>query len=53
VKGFGLPDHVCHGRGTGVSQKHGVLGFVAEGGGDLDIVPGADVVDDIGLVVPV
>jgi hypothetical protein len=28
-----------------------VLGFMAEGGGYLYIVPGADVVDDIGVIV--
>jgi len=51
VEGFGLPDHVRDGRSAGISQKHGVLGFVAEGGGYLYIVPGADVADDIGVIV--
>jgi hypothetical protein len=51
VEGLGLPDHVRNRRGAGISQKHGVLGFVAEGGGNLYIVPGADFADDIGLII--
>jgi hypothetical protein len=51
MEGLGFPDHVRNRRGAGISQKHGVLSFVAEGGGDLYIVPWADVVNDIGLIV--
>jgi len=31
VESFGLPDHFGDRRGTGIAQKHGVLGSVAEG----------------------
>ena len=51
MEGLGLADHVRNRRGARISQKHGMLGLVAAGGGNLYIVPGADVADDIGLIV--
>ena len=51
VKGFGLPDHIGDRRGTGIAQKHGVLGFMTQGGLYFYGEPGGDVVNDIGAVV--
>jgi hypothetical protein len=53
VEGFSLPDHMRDGRGAGISQKHGVLRFVAEGSGYFYVVTATDVIDDMGLIVPV
>ena len=53
VEAFYFGDHVGYGGGAGVAQEHGVLGFVAHGGGYLFIVPGADVDYDVGRIVPV
>ena len=51
MKGFGLPDHIRDRRGAGISQKHRMLGFMTEGGGNFHIMPGADIGDDIGFII--
>jgi hypothetical protein len=53
VKGFGPPDHVRDRRCAGVAQKHGVLGFMTEGGSNFYVVPGAGINNDVGFIIPV
>ena len=50
VEGFGFPDHIRNRGGACIAQEHGMLGFVTEGGGNLYIMPGADVGDDVGRI---
>ena len=51
VKSLGIPDHIGDRRGPGISQKHRMLGFMTAGGGNFNIVPGADIGDDIGPII--
>ena len=51
MKTLRIPDHVANGRSSGITQKHRVLGLMAEGGCNLGIEPGRDVVDDICAVI--
>jgi hypothetical protein len=51
VKTLHCPDHFANRRGPGIAQKHGVLGAMAEGSGDLGIEPGRDVMDDVCAVI--
>jgi len=46
-----IPDHIANRTSPGISQKHSVLGHMAEGGCNLCIAPERDVVYDICAVI--